>query len=232
MTERNIEQLLAWYANGTLDSAEREQVEKYLSEHPEMRLQLAEYEFLQETVGEIAADEPQLQSDNFDNLMAQIDELETTKPVVSKPEAVTETPAGKVVEPSWVQRLTEWVSETLQWGVTPAFARVAVVAQFALVAVLGGALLLPSEEPGYEVLSGQGSGPTVTQGVLVDIGLKPELTLAEFQQLLRDQQATVTSGPNALGVYRISLVEDGQLSARLTALQNHAGVIYLQRVQP
>ncbi len=241
MNTQTFEEQLAWYANGTLDEAERAEMEAWLAAHPEARQRLAEIDFLQGTVAEVTADEPQLDPGGFDLLMAQIDvqeqeqELELELEVVETSVApeLTEQPepvwTGQPEKPGLAQQLREWFEETFQWSLTPAFARVAVVAQFALVAVLGTALYLPQEEAGYEVLSGETGAVTAIEGVvLVDIGLNPTMTLAELQALLQTQRATIVGGPNSLGFYRIQLAD----AEPRPALRAHSAVIYLQRVEP
>lgn len=237
MNTQTFEEQLAWYANGTLDEAEQAEMEAWLAAHPEARQRLAEIDFLQGTVAEVTADEPQLDPGGFDLLMAQIDaqeqELELEVVETSVAPGLTEQPepvwTGRAEKPGLTQQLREWFEGTFQWSLTPAFARVAVVAQFALVAVLGTALYLPQEEAGYEVLSGETGAVTAIEGaVLVDLGLNPTMTLAELQMLLLTHRASIVGGPNSLGIYRIQLAD----AEPLTALRAHSGVIYLQRIEP
>lgn len=239
MNTETFEEQLAWYANGTLGDAERAEMDAWLAEHPEARQHLAEVEFMQGAVAEVAADEPQLDPNGFDQLMAQIDAQEQEQAQdLDVVETSVISDAADELEPVWTgqpekpgvaQQLREWFEQTFQWSLTPAFARVAVVAQFALVAVLGTALYLPQEEAGYEVLSGETGAVTAIEGaVLVDLGFNQAMTLAQLQVLLRTHQASIVSGPNTLGIYRIRLAD----AEPLTALRAHSGVIYLQRVEP
>lgn len=221
MNKRKLEELLPWYANGTLDEAERLEVEAWLENNPDAQLQLAEYEFLNETVSEVTAEEPVMRQDLFDDLLTRIEAEEQ--------QAANESRAAAA--PTLSERLQHWFSDTFQWGMTPAFARVAVVSQFALVMALGAVLLMPSTDEGYEVLSG--SDPTaVVQGVLADIGVNPATPVGQFQQLLRNHQAMIVSGPSGIGVYRIMLPEGAQADELLTSLKARAEVVYLQRVSP
>ncbi|MCV6590071.1 MAG: hypothetical protein OIF57_13770 [Marinobacterium sp.] len=272
MNAKQMEQRLAWYANGTLPEAERAEVDAWLVEHPEARLQLAEYSFLQHTVSEVTADEPQLATTGFDELLAQVDQfeaaqsaqqttahavpVETTTNVADgmfgqrlsenglpenglsennlpengiserelSGETVKESTAAQSGLTGFLNRITNWVA----WQTTPGFARVAVVAQFALVAVLGTALFLPQQEQSYDVLSGPGASTTATAALQLDIGLNPALTMEAFQALLHKHQAEVVSGPNSLGIYRIQLQDE----TRIASLRAHSAVLYLQRVQP
>lgn len=235
MTDPDIEQLLAWYANGTLDSEEKRQVEQYLQQHPQARLQLAEYEFMADTVSDVSLQEPQLPEDNFDSLMAQLDQQEADESSAADRQQRAASPEQgsprPIVRPSLLEQLQQWCRETLQWGMTPAFARVVVVAQFALVAVLGSALFMQDDSAtgpeGYEVLSG-GNGVPASGGVQLDIAMKPQATLNEFSQLLQSVQASVISGPNTLGIYRIRLQPQDQPDSRIEQLRQHEGVSYLQ----
>ncbi|WP_421863406.1 hypothetical protein [Motiliproteus sp.] len=222
MTEQRMEQLLAWYANGTLEEAERREVEAWLENNPNAQLQLAEYEFMQQSVAEVGTEEPVFNTEaGFENLMARID---------------SEEAANETVEPrtgsSLFAGLQNWFTDTLNWNQTPAFARVAVVSQFGVVIALGAVLLLPSDaEDGYQVLSG--SPPAVVAaGPRATIGFNLDISLAEMQKLLREQQVVIVGGPSAIGTYQIELPRDDQVEARLAALKANPAVIYLQRNAP
>ncbi|WP_133297388.1 anti-sigma factor family protein [Motiliproteus coralliicola] len=222
MTEQRMDELLAWYANGTLDEAERQEVEAWLENNPDAQLQLAEYEFMQQSVAELGDDEPVFNTEaGLDNLMTRIETEEAANEAV-----------GQQSTSTMLERLQNWLDETLNWNRTPAFARVAMVSQFGLVLALGVVLLLPSEtNEGYEVLSGTtpaviAAGPTAT------IGFNVDTRLVELQQLLREQQVVIVGGPSAIGTYQIELPKDDLVEARLAALKAHPAVIYLQRNEP
>lgn len=221
MSERKMDELLAWYANGSLDDAERREVEAWLDNNPEAQLQLAEYEFMQQSVSEVGAEEPVFNAEaGFDKLLTRIEVEEAANETV-EPQAPT----------SLFERLQHWCAETLNWNMTPAFARVAMVSQFGLVVALSAVLLLPGDvDDGYQVLSGSSPATAIT-GSQATIGLNPETNLAELQALLRGQSAIIVDGPSAIGTYRIQLPQDDQLEARLAALQAHPAVLYLQRVE-
>ncbi|RDE24544.1 hypothetical protein DV711_02855 [Motiliproteus coralliicola] len=217
-----MDELLAWYANGTLDEAERQEVEAWLENNPDAQLQLAEYEFMQQSVAELGDDEPVFNTEaGLDNLMTRIETEEAANEAV-----------GQQSTSTMLERLQNWLDETLNWNRTPAFARVAMVSQFGLVLALGVVLLLPSEtNEGYEVLSGTtpaviAAGPTAT------IGFNVDTRLVELQQLLREQQVVIVGGPSAIGTYQIELPKDDLVEARLAALKAHPAVIYLQRNEP
>ena len=195
-------------------------MEAWLEDNPEAQLQLAEYEFLNETVSEVSEQEAVMRENLFDDLLERIETEEQAANELQRDQA-----------PSMMERLQTWFNETFQWGMTPQFAKVAVVSQFAVVMALGAVLLLPTAEEGYEVLSGQ-DPVLVDAGVQLDIGVKPELAMGQFQALLKDHQAMIVSGPNTLGVYRIRLPEGSDVDQVLAALKAREGVIYLQRVEP
>lgn len=222
MSEQKMDELLAWYANGTLDDAERKEVEAWLENNPAGQLQLAEYEFMQQSVAEVGSEEPVFNTEaGFDNLLARIESEEAANETVENPVAA-----------SMMERIQNWFAETLNWNRTPAFAKVAMVSQFGLVIALGAVLLMPAEiDDGYEVLSG---APTtvVAQGPQATIGFNVETSLAELQTLLREQSAVIVGGPSAIGTYQIEFPRDDQLEARLAALKAHPAVIYLQRNEP
>lgn len=162
-----------------------------------------------------------MRADLFDDLL---DRIET-----EEQEAANESVRQNA--PSLMESIQNWFSETFRWDMTPAFAKVAVVSQFAVVMALGAVLLMPGAEEGYEVLSG-GNPQTAMAGTQLDIGVNPELTVGEFQLLLKTHQATIISGPNGVGVYRIRLAEQANVEQIQGALKAESSVIYLQRVSP
>ncbi|WP_210397351.1 anti-sigma factor family protein [Motiliproteus sediminis] len=217
MSEQRMEEMLAWYVNGTLDAAERQQVEAWLADNPEAQMQLAEYEFMRDSVAETGSEESAFDTEaGLDALMARIDQDEAA----NQPQL--DASGGSL----W-QRFRQ----SLQWNLTPAFARVAMVSQLGVVMVLGALLMLPAEteEPGYQVLSGPPA--VVAGGVVLTLGLAPDTRADALQALLRSQQAEIIAGPSALGTYRIRLPDDDQQAARTAALKAHPAVTYLEPAQ-
>ncbi|MEH6810932.1 MAG: hypothetical protein V7677_00245 [Motiliproteus sp.] len=221
MNEQKFEELLPWYANGTLEDSERQQVESWLKESPEARLQLAEYEFLGETVSEVTEQEAVMRADLFDDLLERIETEEH--------QAANESERQNA--PSLMETVQNWFNETFRWNMTPAFAKVAVVSQFAVVMALGAVLIMPSADEGYEVLSGNNT-VLVDQGIQLDIGVNPQLTVGEFQALLKTHRAMIVSGPNGIGVYRIRLPQQSDVAQVQAVLKTNENVTYLQRVSP
>src|ERR1700733_4336963 len=78
-----IELLLPWYAAGTLDAAETQQVEAALAADPELaqRYEWVRAEFAQETSINAAAGEPS--ADDVKTLFAKIDALPARRPAAS-----------------------------------------------------------------------------------------------------------------------------------------------------
>ena len=222
MSDKSKEQLLAWYANGTLDEQQRVEVEAWLATDPEARLQLAEFEFIQQSVAEVGEEEPGLDTEaGLSALMGRIDAEEAANQSTAD--------ANQAGSTGLLQRLAQW----LQWNLTPPVARLAMVSQFAVVLALGALLWLPGaeEQPDYQTLSGS-TQTALTEAVLLDIGVEPQTTLAEFQALLQAQQASIIQGPNSIGIYRIQLPPDADTQAGMSALKATPGVIYLERVVP
>jgi len=213
MNEQPMAHKLAWYVNGTLSASERAEMEQWLADNPEAQLQLAEYEFMRDSIAEEGADEPQFDTEaGLARLMARIEREEAANEA---------TPAAAPT------RWWEALAARLQWGLTPAFARVAMVSQLGVVMVLGALLLLPApaQDPAYQVLSG--APPPAVDGLVVTIGLAPDTSLAQLQRLLRAQQAEIVGGPSALGTYRVRLPDDADQARRLAALKGDPAVIYL-----
>ncbi|MEH6469931.1 MAG: hypothetical protein V7752_01665 [Halopseudomonas sp.] len=222
MSEHKMDELLAWYANGTLDDAEQRQVEAWLDNNPEAQLALAEHEFIQHSVAEVGAEEPVFNAEaGFGKLMAQIETEEAANEIDIQPAPV-----------SLAEQLRNWIAQTFAWHRTPAFARVAMVSQLGIVLALGVVVMLPNEQAeDYQVLSGTPPA-MLASGPQADIGVDPKTYIGQFQTLLRQQDAKIVSGPTAIGTYRIQFPDDAQLEARMAALKANQAVIYLQRVAP
>ncbi len=222
MNERKMEQLLAWYANGTLEGAERREVETWLENNPEAQLTLAEHLFMHQSVSEVGAEEPEFNAEaGFDQLMTRIETEQAANETVALPAPI-----------NLIAQCRNWIIETLQWQMTPAFARVAMVSQLGMVLALGVVMLLPGEvDEDYQVLSGS-PALTISSGPQADIGVDPRTDIGQFQTLLREHNAMIVAGPSAIGTYRIQFPDDGQFEARLAALKAQQVVIYLQRAAP
>jgi hypothetical protein len=180
-----IELLLPWYAAGTLDPQEAQQVEAALRNDPELaqRYEWARAEFAQETAIGEAADVPA----TFDakSLLAKIDAMPVRRPAPS---------------PSLSERLAEFLAalspRTLAWSATAA----------ALVIALQAGLLA-----GYVVQDRGGFGTASTQanvttdGTYALIRFQPQATAGDIATFLEANKLSIVGGPSGGQLYRVRL---------------------------
>ncbi len=216
---RDIEELLPWYANGTLDPAETAAVEQYLAQYPVRRAELEQCRALAAMIE--AHDPPTWQPapEAFDRLMAEVNSLEAE---------VTPIPAPAQTGASLWQRALEWLRNTpspVRWTLA-----VESLAMAALVLVV----LLPAAvptDPGYETLS-NGEALTTAARRQVRVVFDDRMSIGELRTLLRGVAGHIIAGPTPLGVYTVAVTGDEPLERALTALRAHPQVRLVEPLAP
>lgn len=228
-------ELLPWYAAGALDDEEARQVEALLRAQPELDRELAEWRALESVVAEVATEEPAFRPELLADAHRRIDAYEKTRAAASPAPAAKPiaSPRRETAKPR-VTTAQAWLERIFGvWDATPFAARVAVAAQFAVLAVLVGIL-------GTQ-WAGERSGTTLSgsratfEGPHVDVVFRPERTLAEIEALLDDIGAQIVSGPTSQGLYVLALgdVDEAQAAATVEALRGNTAVVqYAARVEP
>jgi len=220
MNKEEAKTLLPWFAADALDADEIRAVEAHLQASPELRRELAEIRVLQRTVGTIADGEPVFRPALINDALRQIDEYEATRPAPDSSSPIT--------------KAVDWLRETLAdgWVHAPAGARVAIVAQFALILVLGG-ILLTSPDTGtngdqvYSTTAARPMDSPAATGSMLIVVFQPTVTEQQIRQLLTDIGARIVAGPSAQGSYTILLPttsEEGTMQA-LGALRAHPDTV-------
>jgi anti-sigma factor RsiW len=212
-----IEELLPWYANGTLTPAETSAVERHLEQCPACRLELEQCRVLATQLHDQAEAAWQPTASHFDRLLADLDRLTPLAPA----------PAS----PPLLQRLRAWLQATpspVRW--TLALESLAVAALVLVVA-----LPAPPTEPGYETLSDEETVPA-TAGPRLRVVFADSATVGEIQQLLRGIDAQIVAGPTPLGVYTLA-VSGGERPAAVqdqaaAALRGHPQVRLVEPLEP
>lgn len=187
-----IELLLPWYVNGTLDQPDAGKVEAYLERHPDMQVQLAT---LREDMDEaITANETIAGPSGaaLDGLMRQI---EAEAPIRHQ---IARTRRG----------FMEAVDEFLR-SLSPGrlgWAAMAAAAVIMLQAGVVGTMILnpPTGEQTYTTASG---GRPLT-GTFALIQFKQEASIADISAFLNEQDAEIVSGPKPGGLFRVRLSAD------------------------
>jgi anti-sigma-K factor RskA len=180
-----IEMLLPWYAAGTLDAAEAQQVEAALAADPELarRYEWVRAEFAEETSISEAAGEPS--ADDVKALFAKIDAL----PAARRP----------VASSGLAERIAEFLASfsprTLAWSAMAA--ALAIVLQAGLIA----GIAYKESTGGYQTASVPNN--TVSDGTFVLMRFKPESSAADITTFMDTNKLSIVGGPFGGGLYRV-----------------------------
>ena len=216
MKHEEANDLLSWYATGTLDATESEAVEAHVVDCTRCGAELAELRFLHVAVAEDGGEEPAFRPELIQNALAQIDR-----------EASDERLSDGVLAP-----LAGWFStfaERFAWSGTPAFARYALVGQLALVVGLAAVLVLrqPVEQE-YGTLSG--GAQQTDQIVRYSLVFAPEVREGDLRLLLQEVEAELVAGPSSLGVYTIGVRAEVDQETVLARLRDSELIAFVEPV--
>lgn len=220
MNKEEAKTLLPWFAVGALDADEMRTVEAHLQASPELQRELAEFKVMQDAVND-AENEPVFRPALINDALRQIEEFEATQ----------QTPAS----PGLFSNAVEWLRETLVggWVQAPSGARLAMVAQFALILVLGGILMTPTEtgtdgEPAYSTAAARpADGATNAAGTALVVVFQPTATEQQMRDLLADVGAEIVAGPSARGSYtiRVESESDADVAQTLGKLRGYPDAV-------
>lgn len=217
---QEIQELLPWYTEGTLEPEERTRVEGHLEACPACA---SEARFSRALGTAVAADGPAAPKPHpreLARLLAKID----------------------LDEERWPRRLLAWRGPAL-WQGTPRAVRWVVAAQGLLAIVLGGMLLestaprQPPQEAGvgapYRTLSELPMASDAPRRLRVMF--TEEVSEKSLRQLLLPLEAQIVSGPSPLGVYTLT-VPGGQSAASepmvLAHLRSRPEVRFVEPLEP
>jgi hypothetical protein len=217
MDEREeIETLLPWFVTDKLGTADRQRVERYLRDHPEMQRQvaLAREESTETIAGAESFGMPSRAS--FDKLMAQV-AAQPKRRSVGVLEAMT----------PFLERIADFITglSRPQIGAMAAAAALVVAVQAASLVYLATG---SSPSQTYETASG-GGDPKADQGTFALVSFRPTATAAEVTAALAELNVQIVAGPRAGGIWRVRLspevLAQEQAEARLAALRAKNTVI-------
>ena len=205
-SREDIELLLPWYINGTLEAADVAKVEAYLERHPDMTTQLTT---LREDFDEtIHANEAIAGPSGaaLDRLMAQI-ETETPAHLRARQQA---TRAGRGLMSSIDDFLRSLSPGRLGW------AAMAAAAVIMLQAGVVGTMMfnLPAGDTTYRTASG---GKALI-GTFALVQFKATASFSAVSAFLTEQGAEIVAGPKPGGLYRVRLSVDKLDEVQRTAL--------------
>ena len=207
MSEKHISHeelnlLLPWYLNGTLDAEEKEIVTKHLSDCSLCHMEMEELKLLRTTIVEANEAQNEMLSVPVERMemkiMDRIDSFEESTHQETQRVPIAES------ESIWskVQGLFDGIAMP---SLSPVGMAALFVIQFAIILGLASTLLF--NEPEYEVLSVntqsvQDLGPTIM------ISFQGSATEKEIRTLLSSIEGTIIDGPKAGGLYVIELPKE------------------------
>jgi hypothetical protein len=203
-SHREAAELLPWFLNGTLDGLERSRVEGHLAECIACRQEAEDLRHLQAMAQR--EDPEAVVTRALSRLQARIDQLESG-PL-----------AARVLRATW-----------RQWKTVPLWMQGALLAQFALLALLVAVLADRSPTQYYHTLSSpsaQASGRN--ELVVVFDSTRPE---QEIRNLLLRLHARIVDGPSPEGAYTLDTAT-GDRSAVLVQLRQQPSVILAEPAPP
>ena len=212
----NVNALLPWYANETLDAGEAERVEAHLAGCADCRGELVLWRAVGAAViSEDASsgaepDAPEgwrFDPARLERLMARIDTEEAGDEGLARAAGRGEAALGS--------RLRAW------WAAATTVPRWAVAAQGLAVAGLASLLLLgPAGEPAlFETRSLPGTSAATLGGPRLVVAFSESATEGELRALLSEVGATLVGGPSALGAYEIVLPAEASVPEVLARLR-------------
>lgn len=198
MNAEEVKRLLPWYVVDALDPAERREVESELHCSAELRRELAQVRALGDAVraGDDAV--PEFRASLIDEALQRIDALESAK---SDPR-----PKATVTVLDRFRRTV-----TGDWSAASRVTRFALAAQFALIFVMAGFLLMPSKREETSSLTASDSGPvngrSVAHGPQFSVVFVPDASADRIAELLDSQGLQIASGPSGQHAYIVSAGE-------------------------
>jgi anti-sigma factor RsiW len=197
-----IELLLPWYAAGTLDARESQQVERALASDPELatRYEWVRAELEQETHVSEAAGEPSAR--DVKTLFAKIDALPPQKSRTS-------------IDIS--ARIAEFLAalspRTLAWSAMAAALAIVLQAGF-----LAGFVLKEKSPGGYETASVPAN--VSGDGSYVLLRFQPQAAAADVANFLETNKLSIVGGPSTGGLYRVRVAPTKLAKADLMRIVN------------
>lgn len=208
---QEIDELLPWYANGTLEGDERLRVERHLAVCEPCRNEMALLRDLGATAAALVQATPPV-PDTLGQVHARIDAWERSR------------------QPPLAARIRARFQGLFTVSRMP---RLVLLGQSALIVALAVALVLSrAQGPELTTLSGgeRGAGPRLT------VIFEPAASEESIRQVLQTVDGTIVAGPSAAGVYTVAIgsaaAESPAVDAAITSLREHPSVIRFVEREP
>lgn len=185
--KQRFDELLPWYANGTLGEEDRAWVDRYLDEHPEARAELEWYRSLSQRLHDAAPAVPE---------------------TIGLARAMTLIRGDR---PTWSERVSSFFAG---FGLRPATA-FAGLAIFAVQSGVILNLVSAAREDESEIRALRAS--TVEDGPMLKLNFAPDAQEAQIRHLLMSVQGHLAGGPGQLGDYFVVVPrgQEEAIAARL-----------------
>lgn len=223
MNAEEVKRLLPWYVVDALEPAERREVEAELSNSAELRRELAQVRALGEAVRASDVEVPEFRAAMLDEALQRIDQLERPD---SRPKATVTV----------LDRFRRTV--TGDWRSASGITRFALAAQFALIFVMAGFLLMPSkrEETVFDTVSApdrpHANGRSVGAGPRFNVRFAPEASAGRIEGLLAEQDLQIVSGPSSTGMFVVTASERANAEQVLSRLHEAGDVVGFAELKP
>lgn len=202
LSHEEINLLLPWYSNGTLDTEEKEAVKKHLSGCSLCAMEVEELSILRNNIVEANESQNEMLSVPVERMeMNVLDRIDSFQ-------ELSEENSSRV-SASTSDSIWSRVQGMLDGIAMPSLSPVGMAAlffiQFAIILGLAGTLFFT--EPEYEVLSGN-TQIQVTNGPTIMLSFKDSATEKEIREILRNVDGRIIDGPKAGGLYIVELPEE------------------------
>jgi putative zinc finger protein len=189
---QEVWELIPWYANGTLEGRECDEVETHLSTCSSCQTELRRCRDIASAVHAAGETSWSPSPRHFSQMLARIDATE----------------ASGTQDGGWWERLrAQYARHFLALQSTPRLFRWALAAQGAMILLLAGVLVWQepsSSGPLYRTLSD--GGDHVSQGQAhIQVVFADDITEKELRALLTGVGGTIVNGPSSEGVYTVAL---------------------------
>ena len=192
MTHTEAIDLLAWYVTDSLEAVEAAAVAKHVESCETCRQEVRELKLVHQSVAEVGVEEPAYRPALVDEALARIDAAAQPR---ERP------PHGPFAALASVLRA---LAHSIGWDTTPVFARVALVAQFALLVAIG-TIAFRAQQHVAEVgpITTSAGLPAAPTGARLSVAFRDSATIEQVQTLLGELDSQIVAGPTALGLYTI-----------------------------
>ena len=211
---RDVERMLPWYANATLEEAQTARVRQHLGECAGCRAELASLRALAAAVdGAMPVDDARETDRGWERMRHRL-------------HATRRAPTPR----RYRQRLREGWRDAAPWVRGALLAQCAVVAVLAAVLVRGMAPTPQATEPAFYTTLSAAPAPQASRDTLLVV-FDPRLTDAQLRELLGANHARIVDGPNATGAFVVA-APPGKSQAVRDALRGSPGVAMAERLAP